>query len=213
MISEPVVHVARTVANTCAEGPGIRYAIWVQGCTIRCPGCFNPHLWASTGGTPAAPDELVQAARGTDAEGITLLGGEPFDQAAGLAAVAKGAQRVGLTVMTFTGHLLEGLRARAENDAAAHDLLDATDLLVDGPYLSDQPDLTRPWVGSTNQRFHFLTARYMDLEHRIEDLPDRIEVRVAANGAVALNGWAPIDKLDDLLADTTGVAFKRGRVR
>lgn len=211
MTSEQLVDVARTVPRTVAEGPGARFAVWVQGCTIRCPGCFNPHLWRASGGTPTPPASLVGAALDAGVEGVTLLGGEPVDQAPALATFAAGAREAGLSVMTFTGHLLEDLRAAS--DPAVHALLDATDLLVDGPYLADRPDLVRPWVGSTNQRFHFLTDRYRHLEDRLADLPDRIEVRVAPTGETSVNGWASVDALDALLAGTTGGRLRRGRAR
>ncbi|MEU4625342.1 4Fe-4S cluster-binding domain-containing protein [Actinoplanes sp. NPDC023801] len=59
-MSEPLVRVARFLERTTAEGPGERTAIWVQGCSIRCPGCFNPHLFGSRGGTLTSPDDLVR---------------------------------------------------------------------------------------------------------------------------------------------------------
>jgi len=210
LTSELLIRVARIVRNTTAEGPGNRYAIWVQGCTIRCDGCFNPHLWTAIGGTPTHPESLISDAAQAGIEGITLLGGEPFDQAAGLAPLAELAQEVGLSVMTFTGRMYEALRTTAEADV--HALLDATDLLVDGPYLADQPDLNRPWVGSTNQQFHFLTERYRHLQDRLTELPDRIEARIAANGEISLNGWATVDQLDRLLAQAAA-SPKRGKVR
>lgn len=152
----------------------------------------------------------MQAATQAGVEGITLLGGEPFEQPAGLATFARLAQDAGLSVMTFTGHLLADLRASTDSDV--HMLLDATDLLVDGPYLADHPDLTRPWVGSTNQQFHFLTDRYQHLQNALTDLPDRLEVRIAANGTMSVNGWATVDQLDALLAGTAA-SPKRGKVR
>jgi len=51
-VTRQFVRVARFIARTGAEGPGTRSALWVQGCTIRCPGCFNPHLWGARGGGP-----------------------------------------------------------------------------------------------------------------------------------------------------------------
>ena len=197
MSEPPLVRVARFLDRTTAEGPGERTAIWVQGCTIRCAGCFNPHLFGARGGTPTAAADLVDRALATGTTGITLLGGEPFEQAAGLAAVASGVRRAGRTVMTFTGyeytHLRE-LAAAGREDIAA--LLGATDLLVAGPFRQDLLDHERPWVGSTNQEFVRLTDR-------IEDAlvtPDRLEVTVTASGAVSINGWADTETLDALLA-------------
>ena len=106
------VALARFLAATRAEGPGERTAIWVQGCAIRCPGCFNPHLWGSRGGEQVVPHELARRVLDAGTDGLTLLGGEPFDQAAALARVAAEVGAAGRSVMTFTGY------TRSQLDAA-----------------------------------------------------------------------------------------------
>jgi len=195
------VLLARFLASTRAEGPGERTAIWVQGCTIRCPGCFNPHLWTFRGGERVAPEELLTRVLAADTEGLTLLGGEPFDQAAALAVVASGVRRAGRSVVTFTGYTTAELRAAVDagrEDVAA--LLAATDLLIAGPFLADQIDTARPWVGSTNQEFVLLNDRFPHLLDGVTSTPDRIEITVDATGRVAVNGWADPERLDELLS-------------
>lgn len=187
--SGPVVSVAQTVACTEAEGPGRRYALWFQGCPLRCPGCCNPEMLPFTGGTPrTAADVLAEARFARDQfhiEGITLLGGEPLAHAAGAAALARGARDLGLSVMVFSGYTLE--EAHEMPDAAVGDLLAHTDILVDGPYLRELPDTARRWIGSTNQRIHFLTDRY-----RADDpcwrQPNTLEVRLR-DGELSVNGF------------------------
>ena len=209
--AEPtLVSMARFLPSTRAEGPGERTAIWVQGCSIRCPGCFNPHMWSFRFGELVAPEEL--AARVVDAgtDGLTLLGGEPFDQAAALAKVAALVRKAGRSVMTFTGYTTVQLRDAVDagrDDVAG--LLAETDLLVAGPFLADQIDTTRPWVGSTNQEFVLLTSRFLDLLDHIVSTPDRVEITVDASGQIALNGWAELDVLDELLS---GLGHRRARV-
>lgn len=184
---------------TSAEGPGFRWALWVQGCSIGCEGCCNPHLWDASANAHTHVEDLIDDMLSvvTEVEGITLLGGEPFEQAAPLAKLAAAAQDHGLGVMTFTGYRYEVLRSGAEPGWAA--LLNATDLLVDGPFIQSRVDVARPWVGSTNQRFCHLTDRYRDAcvgEH------DRVEIRLRRDGAVAVNGWPDphlIASLEDLL--------------
>ena len=172
------VRVARFIARTGAEGPGTRSALWVQGCTLRCPGCFNPHLWGVRDGRMTAP-ERIAADIPLDVEGLTLLGGEPFEQPGALAELARLVRARGQTVMTFTGYELDELRCAAS--PAVADLLNHTDLLVDGRFEVDRLDTARPWVGSTNQRFHALTDRYAGLVDRLAALPDRLEIRVTPN--------------------------------
>jgi anaerobic ribonucleoside-triphosphate reductase activating protein len=190
-----IARVARVVPRTEVEGPGVRTAVWVQGCSIRCAGCFNPHLWEPEGATAVPVDALLATVLEQDVEGITLLGGEPFDQAAALGVLARRVQEHGRSVMTFTGYTLAQLRSR-ENVAL---LLAHTDLLVDGPYRRDTPDTSRPWVGSTNQRFHFLSDRYRALEADLQAIPDRLEVSIGSDGRVSVIGWAPGRTIEDLL--------------
>lgn len=198
---------SRFLAATEAEGPGRRAAVWVQGCSVRCPGCFNPHLWADRGGRDDDPARLagewVAAARTAGSEGITLLGGEPFDQAGAMAVVAEAFREAGLTVMTFTGYPLERLRDWAHTRPDLTRLLAATDLLADGPYLADRPERSRPWIGSTNQGLRALTPAYRELLAGIEREGgrDRLEIRIGRDGTVAVNGWADDDALELLLGE------------
>ena len=141
----------------------------------------------------SVPDVLAAIARVRGRiEGVTLLGGEPFDQAAGLAEVARGARTLGLSVMTFSGYTREELEAHPA--PGVRELLEATDLLVDGRYDASRPERERRWVGSANQRFHFLTSRYAPGIERIHpDEPERtVELRIAPSGTVFANGWPEV---------------------
>jgi anaerobic ribonucleoside-triphosphate reductase activating protein len=173
------LQVAQVVPVTEAEGPGRRFALWFQGCPLRCAGCCNPEMLPFDGGARRAVGEVVRQiadAAGTHhIEGITLLGGEPLAHAAGAAALARAARDLGLTVMVFSGYTLEA--ARALPDPTVGELLALTDILVDGPYLRDQPETRRRWIGSANQRVHFLGGRA-----RADDprwlLPNTLEIRL-----------------------------------
>ena len=184
----PELRIYRLLPRTQAEGPGWRACLWVQGCSLACPGCFNTHLWSANGGRRVPAERILSEILAVDGiEGVTFLGGEPFEQAEALAWLAERLRREGLSVMTFTGYWLGDLPSRGP---AAASLLAESDLLVDGPYDLKRPDHVRPWVGSTNQRFHFLSSRYAHLADRLETLPDRLEVRIEPGGNVFLNGMA-----------------------
>jgi anaerobic ribonucleoside-triphosphate reductase activating protein len=145
-------------------------------------------------------DDLARQLIDVPVEGVTFLGGEPFDQAPGLAELGSVAQESGLSVMTFTGYRYETLRDGG--GAGWQQLLTVTDLLVDGPYVRHRPDTVRPWVGSTNQRFIHLTDRYLD--HPFEAEEDRMEIRIRPDGTVAINGWPEaglLVGLEDLVAE------------
>jgi anaerobic ribonucleoside-triphosphate reductase activating protein len=181
--------IAQIVPVTEAEGPGKRFAIWFQGCPMRCPGCCNPEMLPFGGGMQRPVADIVaeiERARYDDGiEGITLLGGEPLAHAAGAANLARETRSRGLTIMVFTGYTLED--ARELPDPAVADLLNQTDILVDGPYVRELPDTRRRWIGSTNQRIHFFTDRY-----RADDLcwrqPNTLEIRLRG-GELSLNGF------------------------
>lgn len=195
------IQVARVVPVTAAEGPGDRFAVWVQGCSIRCVDCFNPHLWTEQGGQGVKASDLIGQALSAKVEGVTLLGGEPVEQASALAVFCEGVRDAGLSVMTFTGYTLLQLRERvASGNEGIRALLAQTDLLVDGPYVADKPDHGRPWAGSTNQQFHFLTPRYAHLKDHLSRNPDRLEIRVDPQGRTSVNGWASTDALEVMLA-------------
>jgi anaerobic ribonucleoside-triphosphate reductase activating protein len=178
--------VAQVVASTEAEGPGTRFAIWFQGCPLRCPGCCNPEFLAFRGGQDVAVAVLLmQIASTPNIEGISLLGGEPFAHAAAGVEIARFAKSLGISVMIYTGYTLEQLRAQA--DPAVNELLTLTDLLVDGPYMRELPDSKRRWIGSTNQRIHFLTDRYSAQDECWEQR-NTLEVRLH-NGELSINGF------------------------
>lgn len=186
------VQLAQVVPCTEAEGPGKRFAIWFQGCPLRCPGCCNPEFLPFRGGRSTPIAELAQwiaRTRDTEAiEGITLLGGEPFAHAVGAAVLARTARDLDLSVMVFSGYTIEELRQHTV--PGTDELLHLADILVDGPYDRDRPDTTRRWVGSTNQRIHFLTPRYsFDGEWRKRNT---LEIRVIGN-ELTLNGFPARD--------------------
>src|SRR5882672_8624702 len=126
------LNIAHIVPCTEAEGPGRRFALWFQGCPLRCPGCCNPEMLPFAGGrAPSLKDvlaELDAAVAKSAVEGITLLGGEPLAHAAGAAALAREARWRGLSVMVFTGYTLT--EAEGLPEPAVAELLGLTDLLV-----------------------------------------------------------------------------------
>jgi anaerobic ribonucleoside-triphosphate reductase activating protein len=184
------INVAGRVPRTEAEGPGWRYALWVQGCPFRCPGCCNPHMLEDR------TVELVEAAALADEiiatpgiEGLTCIGGEPFAQAGALAEVARRVRRAGLSVMVFTGFTIERIRRSGDADKLA--FLDEIDLLVDGPFVEKLLVEDRRWIGSSNQRTHFLTDRYRHLSEEREGWDEEsntIEIRLSG-GELSINGF------------------------
>ena len=203
------IRVGRVVHRTRAEGPGERTAIWVAGCSLRCPGCFNEHLWAADSHPTLSTKEAARLAwQDPGIQGITLLGGEPFDQAQACSELAGVARSLERDVITFTGYTHAQLRSRAVKDVGVAALLQCTDLLVDGPFLQERIDTSRPWLGSTNQRFIAMTDAGERLLPTLEDR-DRLEVTIRDDGIVQVNGWAAPDELKALLAIVRGSTTRK----
>ena len=190
--------------TTEVEGPGVRACIQVQGCPIRCPDCGVPQTWQKRGGTIVDSNYLVkQILEGPLVEGVTFLGGEPFAQATVLADIARKLKNNGLSVVTFTGYTLEFLQNAKRQ--GYEELLKQTDLLIDGPFQKDKIDMSRPWVGSSNQRYHFLTSRYQHLASNLESIPNRIEIRLKSDGRMFVNGLGDIDDIRYLIKNCHGI--------
>lgn len=189
MLLSETLRIANLVTCTEAEGPGRRFAIWLQGCPLRCPGCCNPEMLPFAGGQSVSTAQLfrdILAAQQRDAiEGVTLLGGEPFAQAPGAAELCRRLQQAGLTVMVFSGYAMTELSDR--KDPAVASLLEVTDILVDGRYERDNPDTQRRWIGSTNQQIHFLSDRYRG-DDTCWRQPDTLEIRLEG-GELSINGF------------------------
>ena len=137
--------------DSIVDGPGFRFACFVQGCPHGCPGCHNPQTHPFAGGQVRDTGELfAQFQKNPLLKGITLSGGEPFCQAAPLAELARQVHGVEKDVVAYTGYVYEDLLAM--EDPAVQALLGETDLLIDGPYVQAQRDLELCFRGSENQR-------------------------------------------------------------
>lgn len=176
------LNIAQTLPKSAANGPGERFVVWVQGCPLGCPGCWNPDTWSFARRNVVEVTDLaaeILAVRGI--EGVTFTGGEPFVQARALAVLGRAVREAGSSVFVFTGYELDELEGHAQQE-----LLAVTDVLVTGRYVEARRTLDLPWRGSSNQRIHFLTKRYSE--------PDiagtaAAEVHLGADGSVTLTGF------------------------
>jgi len=140
-------------------GPGTRWVLWVQGCTMACEGCWNTETWSKRGGTLRTVESLLREIAETgEIEGITILGGEPLQQAEPVLALIEGAGKLGFTVMLYTGY------EPHEFDGVMQACYDASDIAITGRYVAEQRDLGLLWRGSANQVIESPTGRYADLE-------------------------------------------------
>jgi anaerobic ribonucleoside-triphosphate reductase activating protein len=161
-------------------GPGHRVAVWFQGCSIRCPGCVSVDTWDASAGATAISEILdVLASYAEEADGLTISGGEPFDQPDALAVVLGHWRSVSRrSALLFTGHDLADLRGWF----AIHPGL--VDAVIAGPFDARAPQ-TLALRGSDNQRLHVLTAlgeEFSTYERRADARDRRLDVAFDDNG-------------------------------
>ena len=143
------MRIAGIVNDSIVDGPGLRLAIFAQGCPHHCPGCHNPESHDFAGGSDMDTEKII-ARMDANAllDGITLAGGEPFEQPDACRILADAAHARGLNVWAYSGYTFEQLCAVPEKRR----LLEACDVLVDGPFLLAERSLDLRFRGSKNQR-------------------------------------------------------------
>ncbi len=149
------MRIAGIVEESFVDGPGIRYAVFVQGCPHRCSSCHNPQTHDPAAGEEAPAEEIAASLERAFAanpllDGVTFTGGEPLAQAQALLPLARRARALGLSLWIYTGYTAEEIAETDDPGVLA--LLDFADVLVDGRYEEGRRTLERPFVGSANQR-------------------------------------------------------------
>ncbi len=176
------LRLARTIARSLANGPGERFVVWVQGCQIHCPGCWNQDTWDAHGGREVGLDELVaQISAEAGLEGVTFTGGEPMAQAEALAEFATVCRARGLSVFIFTGYRQDQLKSPAQQK-----LWSLADIIVAGPYVQAQRSFEHAWVGSANQQVYFVSSRYSAAD-QLNAV--RAEAHLEADGTITWTGF------------------------
>ncbi len=181
-----LINMAALLPKSRVNGPGLRAVVWVQGCPRRCPGCFNQDMQAFRDNQLVTAGELAGRILAVqDITGVTFSGGEPFAQAATLAALASELQRHGLNIVVFTGYTYSELTAGANADW--NRLLAVTDLLIAGPFEQERPS-RQYLLGSDNQELLFLTDRLRGHADIAGQAGQLLEITVAADGSVVVTG-------------------------
>lgn len=145
------IQIAGVAEESIVDGPGIRFTLFTQGCPHHCPGCQNPQTHDFHGGQTETLDHLLEAmCRNPLVSGVTFSGGEPFSQAQPLYELAAELKRRGKHIMAYSGYTWEELQT--SSDPAVSRLLSQLDLLVDGPFIQAERDISLRFRGSKNQR-------------------------------------------------------------
>ena len=150
------LRIAGVEPESIVDGPGIRFALFVQGCPHHCEGCHNPQTWDMKGGELVTTDEVFAMIKDDPLlDGVTFSGGEPFCQCGPLIELADRIRREypRFGIMSYTGFTFEELLEKSTPENGYMELLKRLDGLVDGPFILAKKSLDLKFMGSTNQRY------------------------------------------------------------
>ncbi len=149
------MRIERAVNYVEALGPGRRLCVWVNGCSRRCKGCVSARLQVVDEGTEAEIEEYFFGYNLRAIDGVTVSGGEPFEQIAELERLVKYFRRRGVKdILVYTGYTLEELQAK--KDERVERIFSQISVLIDGPYVAELDSGKGNLTGSENQRVHYL---------------------------------------------------------
>ena len=147
------IRLAGMINDSIVDGPGLRFVIFTQGCPHHCKGCHNPESWEFNGGNEYLIEEIIKKIkRNPLLSGITLSGGEPLSQPEQCAIIAKEAKNLNLNVLLFSGYTYEEIVKLSLIDEKINELIENTDILIDGKFENEKKDLSLRFRGSSNQR-------------------------------------------------------------
>lgn len=188
--------VFRVTYGSRVNGPGVRNVLHTQGCSVKCPGCFNVHTWDPEKGDEFSPGTVVDMLlAGNPVDGVTISGGEPTDQWPEVKQVLKGVREGGQSVVLFTGRT----KAQLIELGYWNDLELLTDIVVAGPYEREKALRGEPLRGSENQ------VVYYHGEYTKKDLAPIPEVEVHIDGdKVVVAGFPTKETRKTLLKEIRG---------
>ena len=177
---------AGLIKDDLANGPGVRISLFVAGCGRKCRNCYNKDMQQFDCGQPftnKTTNEILEYISQPHCSGLSILGGEPLDQDSngliGLIALAQEVHTLGKNVWLWTGYTWEEIfnyRAVRGSETLCNmkntircALLNIVDVVVDGPFIDEQKDLSLRWRGSANQRL-------IDVEKTLESYAKYNEV-------------------------------------
>lgn len=141
------------VKESIVDGPGIRLTVFSQGCRHNCIGCHNPHTHSFTGGYEETIENILDMIKANPLlDGVTFSGGDPFEQAELFAVLGRKIKELGLDIITYTGYTYEVIIEKGKEVQGWKDLLEVTDILIDGVFIEGQRSLELKYRGSRNQR-------------------------------------------------------------
>lgn len=192
-----LINLHSTIKSSKVNGPGNRFVIWTQGCRKGCKNCYNPETWSHYRNNLIDIDLLVEEIKNSSISGVTISGGDPFEQPEELFYLLGEIKQLDLSdgVIVFSGYTIDEIRVREE----LRKCLDYIDVLIDGLYI-DEKRITNGLAGSSNQEFHFLSDKISRDSINIDQ-----EVEIHSLGElIQITGFPLIDKINMKLK---GISF------
>jgi len=182
-----IIRVGAWLSESFSNGPGCRSVLWVQGCSRHCPGCWNPELLSPLGGLEMTVEEVFNKLTiSGKIEGVTFLGGEPFEQAGALLELSKQLKKQHLSIMVYSGWTLKELEKKGGD---CWKLVELSDVLIDGKFINSKA-ASLLWRGSANQEVHFITNRYKSFTAMLNQYNRDFEIMIIQDKLV-LTGDPP----------------------
>lgn len=198
-LPEDRMNVAEIICSSRIYGPGKRFVVWVQGCDLKCPGCWNQGMWAFEEKKLYTPEELAALVnKESDIEGVTILGGEPLYQSKAILSFAKLIKDTGHSLMLYTGFEMDEIK-----DDHSKALIACSDIVVFGRYLEELRSISLKWRGSSNQKICFNTPIYENLIDLVNERVNETEIHVDEAGCITVVGY-PDDHFFEVVVDETG---------
>lgn len=155
------MRIAQILDNIMTLGPGRRACFWLSGCKRDCPGCISPEFRSPSYGLEISVSEAIKTAAVSEADGVSISGGEPFGQPAALKELVAALNGMGVRdIVIFTGNTLDELKAAG--DEAVDYVLDNIAALVAGEYVESENDGKHRLLGSMNQRLYLFRPEFED---------------------------------------------------
>lgn len=146
-----------------SNGEGVGVSLFVQGCSIRCPGCFQSETWNFEGGkeyTQETQNKILNLLKAPYIERFSILGGEPLEECnwfklANLINIVN-KMRPDIKIWLYTGYTVEQLKEKDDSLGYLEYILNNIDVLIAGPFIQEEKDLSLPWCGSRNQKVIYM---------------------------------------------------------
>ncbi len=192
-----LINIHSTIKSSRVNGPGDRFVIWTQGCRKMCKNCYNPETWSHYKNNLVDIDSLVEEIKNSSVSGVTISGGDPFEQPEELFYLLREIKQLDLSdgVIVFSGYTIEQIRG----DSKLEKCLDYIDVLIDGLYIEEKR-ITNGLAGSSNQQFHYLSDKISSDSIEIDQ---EVEIHLLGE-LIQITGFPLIDKVN---MKSKGISF------